>query len=198
MRWARGPSPSAPRSRFGATRWKSAGGFEAIADQLADDYRLGELTRRLGLRTVLSPVIVDHDVVEEDPRSPPRARASLAAHDQIAPAGGFRLFLRHLQPASRPARISSRPGSFCRQGGSVRDFHRAAFAASHPANARENAAVFGNRLGRAARLPESHSLVRELYELARPLGRTMVLSGKGRRALRNRDRGLPAYMRIGC
>ena len=27
------------------------GGFTSIANQLADDYRLGELTRRLGLRT---------------------------------------------------------------------------------------------------------------------------------------------------
>jgi ceramide glucosyltransferase len=35
------------------------GGFEAVADQLADDYRLGELTRARGLRTVLSEVIVD-------------------------------------------------------------------------------------------------------------------------------------------
>ncbi|MDP8983630.1 MAG: bacteriohopanetetrol glucosamine biosynthesis glycosyltransferase HpnI [Pseudomonadota bacterium] len=40
------------------------GGFHAIADQLADDYRLGELTRRLGLRTVLSDVIVETSVVE--------------------------------------------------------------------------------------------------------------------------------------
>ena len=42
------------------------GGFEAIADQLADDYRLGELTRRLGLRTVLSNHIVTTDVAETD------------------------------------------------------------------------------------------------------------------------------------
>jgi len=35
------------------------GGFGAIADQLADDYRLGELTRRRGLRTVLSEIVVD-------------------------------------------------------------------------------------------------------------------------------------------
>jgi ceramide glucosyltransferase len=40
------------------------GGFMAIADQLADDYRLGELTRRLGLRTVLSDVVVDTSVAE--------------------------------------------------------------------------------------------------------------------------------------
>jgi ceramide glucosyltransferase len=35
------------------------GGFAAIANQLADDYRLGELTRNAGLRTVLSEVEVD-------------------------------------------------------------------------------------------------------------------------------------------
>jgi ceramide glucosyltransferase len=40
------------------------GGFMAIADQLADDYRLGELTRRLGLRTVLSDVVVETSVAE--------------------------------------------------------------------------------------------------------------------------------------
>jgi len=40
------------------------GGFEAIADQLPDDYRLGELTRRLGLRTVLSDVEVETCVDE--------------------------------------------------------------------------------------------------------------------------------------
>jgi ceramide glucosyltransferase len=40
------------------------GGFSAIADQLADDYRLGELTRRRGLRTVLSEVVVETSVHE--------------------------------------------------------------------------------------------------------------------------------------
>jgi ceramide glucosyltransferase len=40
------------------------GGFEAIADQLPDDYRLGELTRRRGLRTVLSEVQVETCVDE--------------------------------------------------------------------------------------------------------------------------------------
>ncbi len=40
------------------------GGFEVIADQLPDDYRLGELTRRLGLRTVLSEVEVETCVHE--------------------------------------------------------------------------------------------------------------------------------------
>jgi len=40
------------------------GGFATIADQLPDDYRLGELTRRLGLRTVLSEVEVETCVDE--------------------------------------------------------------------------------------------------------------------------------------
>ncbi|TLY79132.1 MAG: glycosyltransferase [Gammaproteobacteria bacterium] len=40
------------------------GGFASVADQLADDYRLGELTRRMGLRTVLSEVVVEHLVDE--------------------------------------------------------------------------------------------------------------------------------------
>ncbi len=42
----------------------AVGGLPAIADQLADDYRLGELTRERGLRTVLSEVVVE-TVVEE-------------------------------------------------------------------------------------------------------------------------------------
>ena len=40
------------------------GGFNSVADQLADDYRLGELTRRCGLRTVLSDVVVETCVDE--------------------------------------------------------------------------------------------------------------------------------------
>jgi ceramide glucosyltransferase len=40
------------------------GGFAAIANHLADDYRLGELTRQLGLRTVLSATVVEIAVQE--------------------------------------------------------------------------------------------------------------------------------------
>ncbi|HVN44200.1 MAG TPA: bacteriohopanetetrol glucosamine biosynthesis glycosyltransferase HpnI [Steroidobacteraceae bacterium] len=40
------------------------GGFAVIANQLPDDYRLGQLTRRLGLRTVLSEVEVETSVHE--------------------------------------------------------------------------------------------------------------------------------------
>jgi len=58
------------RFAFGATIairrsvLEGIGGFAAIADQLADDYRLGELTRRMGLRTVLSDVVVETCVDE--------------------------------------------------------------------------------------------------------------------------------------
>jgi ceramide glucosyltransferase len=45
------------------------GGFGAIADQLADDYRLGQLTRRRGQRTVLSHVVVDTSVDERTLRN---------------------------------------------------------------------------------------------------------------------------------
>jgi ceramide glucosyltransferase len=44
----------------------SIGGFMAIANQLADDYRLGELTRRMGLTTVLSEVVVETCVDERN------------------------------------------------------------------------------------------------------------------------------------
>ncbi|HUA79620.1 MAG TPA: glycosyltransferase, partial [Dyella sp.] len=40
------------------------GGLEALRDTLADDFWLGELTRRAGLRTVLSDVVVGTDVGE--------------------------------------------------------------------------------------------------------------------------------------
>jgi len=43
------------------------GGFNSIADQLPDDYRLGQLTRRMGLRTVLSEVEVETCVEEISP-----------------------------------------------------------------------------------------------------------------------------------
>jgi ceramide glucosyltransferase len=41
------------------------GGFEAINNVLADDFWLGELTRRKGYRTVLSDVVVATDITEQ-------------------------------------------------------------------------------------------------------------------------------------
>lgn len=43
---------------------QTIGGFAALSDTLADDFWLGELTRRAGLRTVLSDVVVGTDVNE--------------------------------------------------------------------------------------------------------------------------------------
>ena len=50
------------------------GGFATIADQIADDYRLGELTRRIGLKTILSEVTVDTYITE-------RSFADLVRHE---------------------------------------------------------------------------------------------------------------------
>ena len=50
------------------------GGFNAVSNQLADDYCLGELTRRLGLETVLSDVEVDTFVAE-------RTASALVEHE---------------------------------------------------------------------------------------------------------------------
>jgi ceramide glucosyltransferase len=43
------------------------GGFNSLADQLPDDFRLGELTRQMGLRTVLSDLEVETCVEETSP-----------------------------------------------------------------------------------------------------------------------------------
>ena len=66
------------------------GGLATLADTLADDFWLGELTRRAGLRTVLSPVWVGTEVSET-------RFATLVSHElrwlrtirAIAPAGFF-------------------------------------------------------------------------------------------------------------
>ena len=55
---------------FGATMalrratLEATGGFKALADTLADDHELGQAVRRLGMRVVLSPYLVD-DIVAE-------------------------------------------------------------------------------------------------------------------------------------
>ena len=62
------------------------GGFKRIADQLADDYRLGELTRRAGLRTVLSRSREIETSVDE------RSLGSLVRHElrSLAPVRAVR------------------------------------------------------------------------------------------------------------
>lgn len=68
----------------------AAGGLETLRDTLADDFWLGELTRRAGLRTVLSAALVGTEVSET-------RLATLVSHElrwlrtirAIAPAGFF-------------------------------------------------------------------------------------------------------------
>jgi ceramide glucosyltransferase len=49
-----------------ASTLDAIGGFQAIKDCLADDYWLAEYTRKLGLTTVLSEVVVETDVIESE------------------------------------------------------------------------------------------------------------------------------------
>ncbi len=77
------------------------GGFEAVAGQLADDFRIGELTRRLGLRTVLSEVVVETCVDE-------RTLSDLLRHEvrwlrtirAVRPAGYSFLFVTFALPVA--------------------------------------------------------------------------------------------------
>jgi ceramide glucosyltransferase len=61
------------RHAFGATiacrraTLEAIGGFPAIADHLADDYMIGRLVYRLGLRIVLSPYFVDNVIADASP-----------------------------------------------------------------------------------------------------------------------------------
>jgi len=48
---------------------EAIGGFAAVADHLADDYMIGRLVHRLGLRIVLSPYLVDTVIADASPRA---------------------------------------------------------------------------------------------------------------------------------
>jgi ceramide glucosyltransferase len=48
---------------------EAIGGLQVMANHLADDWLIGERVRRLGLRTVLSPVVVETEVADESFRA---------------------------------------------------------------------------------------------------------------------------------
>jgi ceramide glucosyltransferase len=50
---------------FRAEQLRKAGGFEAIADYLADDYQLGRLISRRGYRIAFAPAVVQTDLGDE-------------------------------------------------------------------------------------------------------------------------------------
>ena len=64
LRHAFGATIACRRETLGAI-----GGFQAVADHLADDYMLGRLVSRLGLRVVLVPYLVDNIITESNVRS---------------------------------------------------------------------------------------------------------------------------------
>jgi ceramide glucosyltransferase len=78
---------------------EAMGGLSVIADHLADDYELGQQVRKLGLRLVLSPYLLETVQDEPDP-------AALIAHELrwmrtirvLAPAGFTFLFLSFTLP----------------------------------------------------------------------------------------------------
>lgn len=63
LRHAFGATIACRRQTLGAI-----GGFEALADYLADDYMLGRLVSRLGLRVALVPYLVDNIITEPNVR----------------------------------------------------------------------------------------------------------------------------------
>ena len=84
------------------------GGFGAIADQLADDYRLGELTRRRGQRTVLSHVIVDTSVDERTFRHLVQHGLRWLRTIRVVRPGGICSFCSHFQLAGSRHRLRAR------------------------------------------------------------------------------------------
>jgi ceramide glucosyltransferase len=102
LAWACGST----RLGFGATlalrrdTLEAIGGFTALRDELADDWWLAERARRLGLRTVLSDVVVSTDVTED-------RCAALWTHElrwlrtirSLAPFGYALLFVSFTAPA---------------------------------------------------------------------------------------------------
>jgi ceramide glucosyltransferase len=77
---------------------EAIGGLQVIADHLADDWLMCERVRRLGLKTVLSPVVVDTEVPEETFRAHAhRELRWMRTIRTVAPLGyafmGFSIFL---------------------------------------------------------------------------------------------------------
>ncbi|MDI3259111.1 MAG: bacteriohopanetetrol glucosamine biosynthesis glycosyltransferase HpnI [Sinobacteraceae bacterium] len=103
------------RFGFGATlalrrqTLEAIGGFEALRDELADDWWLAERARRLGLRTVLSDLVVSTDVTE-------RRAAEWWAHElrwlrtirSLAPLGYCFLFVSCTTPVALAGALLAR------------------------------------------------------------------------------------------
>jgi len=94
---------------------QAIGGFQVLADQLAEDYRLGELVRALNLRIVLSPYLLNGEHHEPDLGSMTRHELRwMRTIRVLRPRSFFGIFLTFSLPlallgitfASRAPRIS--------------------------------------------------------------------------------------------
>ncbi len=86
---------------------ESIGGFQALASHLADDYVLGELTRRQGLQTVLSHHLVDTVVHESSLRSlASRELRWMRTIRTVQPLGHAFSFLTYALPVSLLASVA--------------------------------------------------------------------------------------------
>ena len=74
---------------FGRETLARTGGFDALADVLADDHELGQAVGRLGLEVVLSPYIVDDIVAEADFGALFRHELRWARTIRLVAPGGF-------------------------------------------------------------------------------------------------------------
>ncbi|MDP8984988.1 MAG: bacteriohopanetetrol glucosamine biosynthesis glycosyltransferase HpnI [Pseudomonadota bacterium] len=70
---------------------RAIGGLRTIADHLADDHRLGELIRGLGLRIVLSPYLVGGEHHEQNMRSLTRHELRWMRTIQVLRPASFRM-----------------------------------------------------------------------------------------------------------
>jgi len=82
-----------------AATLKAIGGFEAVADQLADDYALGDLVRRAGLAVVIPHLTVTHVCTEPTARDLIRHELRWARTIRsLDPAGFAGLAITHALP----------------------------------------------------------------------------------------------------
>jgi ceramide glucosyltransferase len=90
---------------------RAVGGFEAIANHLADDHRLGELVSSLGLRIVLSPYMVEGEHHEQDYESLSRHEIRWMRTIRVLRPRSFRLiFLTFSLPLSLVGLLLTRLG----------------------------------------------------------------------------------------
>ena len=82
------------------------GGFEAVADQLADDYALGALVRRTGLRVAIPNNIVAHVCAERSARDLYPSRIPLGADDPLHRSAGLFRTGDYPRRAARAASVS--------------------------------------------------------------------------------------------